>query len=107
MLTSLGLDSSVGNHDDGPFELVFEVLNHLGSNLFEVGEGPVWNSNQDVLGGLLVGLLEFNFLGRVEVDELQVLLKVLAAGLEGLERLCDLFLEFSGSGLKLEVKGQH
>ena len=99
MLTSLGLDSSVGNYDNWPLELVFEVLNHLWSNLFEVGEGSVWDSDQDVLGSLSVVLLEFNFFGRVEVDELQVLLKVLAAGLKGDKSLGNFFLEFGSSGL--------
>ena len=99
MLTSLGLDSSVGNHDNGPLELVFEVLNHLWSNLAEVSEGSEWDSNQDVLGGLSIILLKFDFLGRVEVDKLQVLLEVLAASLESDESLSDLFLEFGSSGL--------
>ena len=99
LLTSLGLDSSVGNDDDWPLELGFEVLNHLWSNLLEVTEGSVWDSDKDVLGGLSISLLEFDFLSGVEVDELQVLLEVWAAGLEGLEGLGDFLFKFGGSSL--------
>ena len=99
MLTSLGLDSSVGNHNNWPLELGLEVLNHLWSNLLEVVERSEWNSNEDVLGGLSIGLLEFNFLSRVEVDELEVLLEIWGGGLEGLEGLGDFLFEFGGSGL--------
>ena len=101
-LTSLGLDGSVGDNNDWPLELAFKVLNHLWSNLLEESEGSEWDSDKDVLGGLSVSLLKFDFFGRVEVDKLQVLLDVLAAGLEGLEGLGNFFFEFSGSGLIVE-----
>ena len=99
MLTSLGLDSSVGNHNNWPLELGLEVLNHLWSNLLEVGVRSEWNSNEDVLGGLSIGLLEFDFLSRVEVDELEVLLEIWGGGLEGREGLGDFLFEFGSSGL--------
>ena len=75
-LTSLGLDGSVGDNNDWPLELAFKVLNHLWSNLLEESEGSEWDSDKDVLGGLSVSLLKFDFFGRVEVDKLQVLLDV-------------------------------
>ena len=99
LLTSLGLDSSVGNHNNWPLELGLEVLNHLWSNLLEVVERSEWNSDKDVLGSLSIGLLEFDFLSRVEVDELEVLLEIWGGGLEGLEGLGDFLFEFGGSGL--------
>ena len=39
MLTSLGLDGPVGDDDDGPFELAFEVFDHLVADLAEVAQG--------------------------------------------------------------------
>lgn len=99
MLTSLGLDSSVGNDHDWPLELGFEGLDHLWSNLLEVVEGSEWNLDKDVLGSLSISLLELNLLSGVEVDKLEVLLEVRAAGLESLEGLCDFLFEFGGSGL--------
>ena len=45
MLTSLRLDGPVSNNNNGPLELALEVLDHLGSNLAEVGEGSEGNSD--------------------------------------------------------------
>ena len=50
-------------------------------------------------------MIEFNFFSRVEVDILQVLLKVRTAGLEGVERFGNFFFEFGSSSLKLGKLG--
>ena len=100
MLTILGLDGSVGNDHNGPLELVLEVLDNLGSNLLEVVERSEGDSDDDVLAHLSGSVLELNLFGRVEVHELQMLLKVLGAGLKGDEGLSDFLFEFGGSLLK-------
>ena len=100
MLTSLGLDGPVGDDDDGPFEFVLEVLNHLVADLAEVVQGPERDPDQDVPGHLTIGLLKFDFFSGVEVYEFQVLLEVWAARLEGDKGLSDLLLEVGGSFLK-------
>ena len=43
MLTSLGLDSPVGDDNNGPFELVLEILDHFVSDLAEVGKRSEWD----------------------------------------------------------------
>ena len=60
MLTSLRLDSPVSDNNNWPLELVLEMLNDLASNLAEVEEGPVWDSDQDVLLHISRCLLKFN-----------------------------------------------
>ena len=42
-LGSLGLDSSVGNDDDWPFEFSLKMVNDLSSSLLVVREGSEWD----------------------------------------------------------------
>ena len=60
---------------------------------------PEGDSDEDVLGSQSTAIVARNFLSRVDVDELEVLLEIWGASLEGLKGLGDFFFEFSGSGL--------
>jgi len=71
----LGDDGAVGNDDDGPVELAFEVGNDLVSDLAETGEGSEGNADEEGLAGGAVGLLVLNQFSTVDEHLRQVLLK--------------------------------
>jgi len=94
-----GVNRSVDNNNDGPLELVLEVVDHLLVGLLEELERSVGDLDQDVLGGGTLVVLELNFLDGVDVDHAQVLLDVLVGLLESGEGLSGLFLELGGLDL--------
>ena len=67
-LTPLGGDGAVGNNDDGPVELGFEVLDDLLGGLAESGEAAEGDANEQSLGGRAVSLLVFNQISAVDED---------------------------------------
>ena len=96
-LGSLGLNSSVGNDDDWPFEFSLKMVNDLSSSLLVVREGSEWDPDEHVLAHGSACVLELNFLGGVDVDELKVLLEIAALVLKGREGLGEFFFKLSGS----------
>ncbi len=80
-LTPLGGDGAVGDDDDGPVELGFEVLDDLLGGLAESGEAAEGNADLEGLGGTAVGLLVINQISTVDVDLRQSLLQTLVVHL--------------------------
>ena len=67
-LTPLGGDGAVGNNDDGPVELGFEVLDDLLGGLAESGEAAEGDANEQSLAGRPISLLVFNQISAVDED---------------------------------------
>ena len=95
-LCSLRLDGAVGNHEHGPLELSFHVVDDLGGDLLVEGEGAVGDLDENVLGGGAVSLLVLNHLDGVDEHELEGGSELtIGGGLEGGENLGGLFFEVS------------
>ena len=92
-LTILRNDGPVGNDDDGPLELVFEVLNHPSTDLSEGSQGSEGNSDEDVLGSGAVSELVLDLLGVREHKLLDVGEVLGLALLVGNEALGNNFLQ--------------
>ena len=75
ILTPLGDDGAVGDDDDGPVELCFEVRDNLVTDLAESGEAAEGNAHVQSLAGGTVGLLVFNQISAVDEDLGKVLLQ--------------------------------
>jgi len=59
-LTSLGDDGSGGDDNDGPWELLFEVLDSLLVHLVEGSNRPEWNAHKQTFARTAVLLLVLN-----------------------------------------------
>ena len=98
---SLGVNGPVGDHNDGPLELLLEVLNHLALDLLVELERAVRDLDQDVLLLAAVVVLVDDFLDGVDVHHAQVLLDVLVRVLEGSESLGGVLFHLSGFDLRV------
>ena len=92
---SLGVDGPVGDDDDGPLELVLQVVNHLVLHLLVELKRAVRDLDQDVLLLTAIVVLIDDLLDRVDVHHAQVLLDVLVRVLEGGECLGGVLLHLS------------
>ena len=93
-LTVLGDVGSVGNDDDGPFELGFKVVNNGSADLSEGSKGSEWDSDEDVLCSRSAGLSVLDFFGGVEHELLDVSQVLWLALLVSKEALGNNFFEF-------------
>ena len=98
---SLGVNGSVDDDDDGPSELLLEVVDHVGADLLVELERSVGDLDQVVLVLAAVSGVVLDLLNRVDVHHAQVLLDVLVGLLEGDEGLGGLLLDLSGVSLLL------
>ena len=95
-LTGRRDDVSVSDDDGLLAELLLELLLDDSTNLLEGTERTVGNAHKKVLVGGTITLGVLDILGRVEENDLQVRVKFLVLGAEGVEVLGNFLLEVSG-----------
>ena len=93
---SLGVNGSVDDDDDGPLELLLEVVDDLAGDLLEELERAEGDPDEDVLLGRAISGLVSLLSHSIDVDRAEVALNVLVGLLKSGERLGGVLLELAG-----------
>ena len=96
----LGVNGPVGDDDDGPLELLLQMVDHLVLHLLVELKRAVRDLDQDVLLLTAIVVLVDDLLDGVDVDHAQVLLDVLVRVLERGQRLGSVLLHLGGLDLQ-------